>query len=177
MGKSKKKKIEKALQESKAQISTLTEKLIIAQNDSSEAGRKLDVTYKNMEIKQIELERLKAQVEGMKKRLIEEPEQHQKELDEKNRQIYHLKQDISNLNLQVGIMEEKANHEDELEKERREWEIAKFDYEQKNEMLQKKLVETVKLLDNKKTEAEAEAKAKYEKIIENQEKEKEKLQL
>merc|ERR1712100_171254 len=74
--------------------------------------------------------------------------------------------------------EEKANHEDELEKERREWEIAKFDYEQKNEMLQKKLVETVKLLDNKKNEAEAEAKAKYEKIIENQEKEeKEKLQL
>lgn len=117
--KSRKKKLEKAIIQSRDDIIQLTEKLTSIQKDLENSEEKLAKLYKTLEGKQLEIEKLKGHVE-MGKRKAKELDDLRSEMEQKSAALVKTRQDVDKLKLQLAHAEDKHENVSNKQKESRE---------------------------------------------------------
>ncbi|XP_022797869.1 bromodomain testis-specific protein-like, partial [Stylophora pistillata] len=126
-----KKKLERALQQAQQDILSLTEKLIRVQNDLEESEGKMSQMYKSMEMKQVEIERLKVQGENAKK-ANETVKELKVELTVKDTDLQRANKTIQELELNLAHLEDKQERDFERNKKMKEEnQKSKDTYEEK----------------------------------------------
>lgn len=124
-----KKKLEKALQQSQHDIMSLTEKLLRVQNDLEESEGKMSQMYKSMEMKQVEIERLKVQADSAKK-ATDIVKDLKADVTAKETELQKANKTIAELELTVGHLEDKQERDFERNKKMKEDnQKSKDDYE------------------------------------------------
>lgn len=126
-----KKKLERALQQAQQDILSLTEKLIRVQNDLEESEGKMSQMYKSMEMKQVEIERLKVQGENAKK-ANETIKELKVEITVKDTDLQRANKTIQELELNLAHLEDKQERDFERNKKMKEEnQKSKDTYEEK----------------------------------------------
>eukprot|EP00794_Sanderia_malayensis_P019487 gene19487-21412_t len=139
--KSRKKKLEKAITQSKDDILHLTDRLASVQKDLQASDGKLSQLYKTLEGKQMEIAKLKGHVE-MGKKKSQELDELRSELEEKNGQLVAFRQEMDKMKLLLAHAEDKHEHVSNKQKESREvQQRMKSDLEDKLKEQQQKVVE------------------------------------
>ncbi|XP_065063858.1 myosin-10-like [Rhopilema esculentum] len=174
--KSRKKKLEKAIIQSRDDIIQLTEKLTSVQKELEANEGKSSQLYKTLEGKQMEIEKLKGHVE-MGKRKAQELDELKSEAEQKNATILKMRQEMDKLKLLLAHAEDKHEHVSNKQKESREkQQRMQSDLEERVKEQQQKVAEIRKAMEtqhdqelkdlrtNYQTEM-SEIKSKYEQEI------------
>ncbi|EDO32181.1 predicted protein [Nematostella vectensis] len=138
-----KKKLEKSLQQSHQDIMSLTEKLLKLQNDLDENENKLGQMQKSMEMKQVEIQRLKVQADNGKK-ASDLANELKAELAAKDLELQQHLKAMNEMELNIAQIEDKQDRDFERQKKiKEENQREKEEYEQKIRDLQQ-YVESVR---------------------------------
>ncbi|XP_067653461.1 putative leucine-rich repeat-containing protein DDB_G0290503 [Haliotis asinina] len=104
-----KKKLEKALQSAKDELASLSEKLLSIQTEIEEKDEKTQVLFKQLEVKNLELQRYKTAAEVAKKN-VQESERLQAEIATRDEAIKELRQKVNHLEIELTS----SNHTQEV---------------------------------------------------------------
>ncbi|XP_057301353.1 rootletin-like isoform X3 [Hydractinia symbiolongicarpus] len=138
--KSSKRKLEKELLASREQILSVTDKLMAAQQDLTRSDERISTAFHHLEVKQVEIERLKSQVEASKRK-HRDTESLQKEVEERAALLQNAREEISKLMLDISQLEAKLVKQEEHQRsEKQKQENTKLEHEAKVKSLEEKIV-------------------------------------